>query len=436
MALLFSTRRPAGHRRRRRGQRERCQLESLENRALLCSVANPTVETALAGDANLDGVFDSSDLVTVFAAGKYERNEPASWTEGDWNRDARFTSSDLVTALTSGCYGQVAPQQSEPILLRPRTVFDPAFGLNASTVMVPDGWLFQGNVQFGGPPNLLLSGFIRSTTPDRMTGMEAYQADANLTWTVGPLGTPPIGQFDPRGFVFAPPVVGLAYFQQNLLPTLRGQHPDYEVLRLQQEPGLINAQSRASVITNQILGTIGAQIEFDAISVLARYRINGQWIEESFTAVFQYTHTFAGAFTSTDWGLIGIERTFAPQGTLAETQPLLRTIARSSVPNRDWWIALNNQRAALQGVIRNSQQDFANFVATQNTLDLQRDAIHQDFVQFIRGTDVFQNPFTGETSELASEGSVWFSSTGNIVVNADPSFNPNTLVAGNWRRAN
>lgn len=62
------------------------------------------------GDANLDGVFDSTDLVLVFQSGKYEdgiaRN--ATWAEGDWDCDGEFTTADLVAAFQSGAYQSAA----------------------------------------------------------------------------------------------------------------------------------------------------------------------------------------------------------------------------------------------------------------------------------------------------------------------------------------
>lgn len=59
-----------------------------------------------AGDADLNGVFNSSDLVAVFLAGRYEQPSPAeaTWAEGDWNCDGKFTSSDLVRAFSDGAY--------------------------------------------------------------------------------------------------------------------------------------------------------------------------------------------------------------------------------------------------------------------------------------------------------------------------------------------
>ena len=58
------------------------------------------------GDANLDGEFNSADLVTTLTAGRFETNEEATWQEGDWNSDGRFTTTDLVVALSDGGYEQ------------------------------------------------------------------------------------------------------------------------------------------------------------------------------------------------------------------------------------------------------------------------------------------------------------------------------------------
>ena len=60
------------------------------------------------GDADLNQVFDSSDLVAVFIAGQYEDGIPmnSGWAEGDWNGDGEFDSADFVAAFTDGGYEQ------------------------------------------------------------------------------------------------------------------------------------------------------------------------------------------------------------------------------------------------------------------------------------------------------------------------------------------
>ena len=60
------------------------------------------VANTFLGDADLNGEFDSGDLVTVFIAGKFESDEYASWSEGDWNGDMRFDTNDFVAAFQDG----------------------------------------------------------------------------------------------------------------------------------------------------------------------------------------------------------------------------------------------------------------------------------------------------------------------------------------------
>jgi hypothetical protein len=62
------------------------------------------------GDSNVDGEFNSADLVTVLQAGEYEDELTANsrWETGDWNGDLEFDSGDFVAALEQGGYGQGA----------------------------------------------------------------------------------------------------------------------------------------------------------------------------------------------------------------------------------------------------------------------------------------------------------------------------------------
>lgn len=60
------------------------------------------------GDANLDGVFDTTDFVSAFQEGKFENGEAANWSQGDWNGDGLFNSSDFVAAFTDGGFEQGA----------------------------------------------------------------------------------------------------------------------------------------------------------------------------------------------------------------------------------------------------------------------------------------------------------------------------------------
>ena len=78
------------------------------------------------GDSNLDNEFNSSDLVEIFAAGKFESGEPATWAQGDWNADGSFDSGDLVAAFADGGFEQgpvggnnLVPEPSSIAMLLP-----------------------------------------------------------------------------------------------------------------------------------------------------------------------------------------------------------------------------------------------------------------------------------------------------------------------------
>jgi hypothetical protein len=73
------------------------------------------------GDSNLDGEFNSSDLVNVFTAGKFETGSPATWSEGDWTGDKVFNSSDFVEAFQGGGY-EIGPRGAVAAVPEPGTL--------------------------------------------------------------------------------------------------------------------------------------------------------------------------------------------------------------------------------------------------------------------------------------------------------------------------
>ena len=63
-------------------------------------------EQRLIGDSNNDGVFNSSDFVTVFRAGEYEDDieDNSTFETGDWDGDGDFNSRDFVVAFQAKSY--------------------------------------------------------------------------------------------------------------------------------------------------------------------------------------------------------------------------------------------------------------------------------------------------------------------------------------------
>ena len=71
-------------------------------------MASSQHESACPTDANLNGEFNTADLVYVFQSGIYEDGIPenAGCATGDWNGDADFDSGDLVVAFPGGGFEQ------------------------------------------------------------------------------------------------------------------------------------------------------------------------------------------------------------------------------------------------------------------------------------------------------------------------------------------
>jgi hypothetical protein len=81
-------------------------ISTTGSRNVVFGLDNVSLRFAAPGDANIDGVFDSGDLVQVFQVGQYEDGIAgnSSWSDGDWNNDLEFDTNDLVVAFQDGHY--------------------------------------------------------------------------------------------------------------------------------------------------------------------------------------------------------------------------------------------------------------------------------------------------------------------------------------------
>lgn len=75
------------------------------DRGDLDTLVHDLLETSY-GDANLDGQFDSDDIVNMFIAGRYltTSRDPTTWDQGDWNCDGVFDQHDIVEAFIDSGY--------------------------------------------------------------------------------------------------------------------------------------------------------------------------------------------------------------------------------------------------------------------------------------------------------------------------------------------
>jgi hypothetical protein len=85
------------------------------------------------GDANCDGEFNSTDLIRVFQAGKYETGNPAVWSQGDWDGNGLFQTTDLIIAFQDGGYEQ-GPRAAVAAVPEPTSIALTMMGLGLMVV--------------------------------------------------------------------------------------------------------------------------------------------------------------------------------------------------------------------------------------------------------------------------------------------------------------
>jgi hypothetical protein len=111
------------------------------------------------GDANLDGQFNSTDMIAVFQAGKYEDmvSTNSGWMSGDWDGDGDFTTGDLVAAFQDGGY-ENGPRPTLATVPEPSACFLLMFGLLGC-------WLCRPELRSGPPSRFRLSSVDRKRFP-------------------------------------------------------------------------------------------------------------------------------------------------------------------------------------------------------------------------------------------------------------------------------
>jgi hypothetical protein len=93
------------------------------SRNVVFGLDNVSLRFTAPGDANIDGVFNSGDLVHVFQIDEYEDAIAGNltWSDGDWTNDNEFDSGDLVKAFQDGNYVNVRAPNTPTVAERRRS---------------------------------------------------------------------------------------------------------------------------------------------------------------------------------------------------------------------------------------------------------------------------------------------------------------------------
>jgi predicted Ser/Thr protein kinase len=187
------------------------------------------------------------------------------------------------------------------------------------------------------------------------------------------------------------------------------------------------------------------RIRPDVIQARLKYNLNGQSVEEwvIVATIIDGTAGLKGGYSYNCLATMVAER--APQGQLEASEKLFELINSTYRLDQAWQSRVTQNALAIQKIRAKGVQDRANIVSknAEDIRNIQREGYEnqqkaQDqsatqFSQYLRGTETYQNPATGEKVDLDSKyGNAWVNSRGEYLLSDQAGFDPNTVLQESW----
>jgi hypothetical protein len=187
------------------------------------------------------------------------------------------------------------------------------------------------------------------------------------------------------------------------------------------------------------------RIRPDVVRARLTYDLNGKSVEEWSVAATVITGTagLKGEYSYSCRGTMIAERT--PRGQLESSEKLFDLINSTFRVDQAWQERVTQSALAIQQIRQKGAQDRAKIVAksAEDIRNIQRESYEnqqrgQDqsaagYSQYLRGTETYQNPTTGQKVDLDSKyGNAWTNSNGEYLLSDQAGFDPNTVLQGSW----
>ena len=321
-------------------------------------------------------------------------------------------------------------------------------GIETFRMLIPSGWEFSGGLQWRmnnpGMPAVLA---FQVRNPSGYEAFEVFPA-LSFFWTNDPMSQ----MLKPRGSLYfgnevqPPPSGALQALCEMVVPRYRGHLAALELVHQQTLPDLPN-QLRV-LNPNAPSGMTYAE----GAKVRLRYRVEEQSIDEELFGVVQVMRMtvpmLMGMMENIFWSLDYLFSFRALSERLDEMADLFRTMIYSFRINPQWF---GRYTQLTQFLIQNQIQQIhqvgqlSRYLSqTQNQIsDMIMDSYYQrqqtmdrladNFSQYLRGVDAYQNPFEDRSVELPSGyQNAWANALGEYILTDDPNFNPNQHSNLNW----
>lgn len=334
-----------------------------------------------------------------------------------------------------GSGGLTAPS-TDIVRYYPQRIVDPMAGnVTALTFLVPEGWAYQGNVQW--LPDFERAAFLQTTVSDPATGLTIdYLPIQDFIWFEAPAGlSAPIGG-NYQGKVYLPPITDpvqfVAQFWATALPQLQGLQP-------------VSVES-VPAIANEFATGFGGPADAAAYRLRYAYQRDGAaWEEEVHLALL-----FSGSPDLMRWYVNFAYTIRAPQGLIDQARGITSTVIASRDSTPEWEATVRQvQKLFTQGIqqqMADTQafgQKLAEYRAEIQALQAQvtaERAASQDRIAELRretlgGVETYDDPVNGGSVQLpVGWNEYWVNEKGEYLTSEQAGFDPNTLNDGTWQR--
>jgi len=319
-------------------------------------------------------------------------------------------------------------------------------GCEAFSLLITSEWKFDGGIKWSlDNPAMPAVAQFTVKNPDGAEELEVFPNQA-MFWTSNQmlLATFPVGSryFGAEVRPVADPISALT---QIALPRFRAKVSGLKIVNKKNLPELAKALGAGSPQP-------GVQTFANAAKVRIEYLQDGISLEEEIFAVVEgFNFSFQamqGTITNTNWCVDYIFSFKAQKGKLDSTAALFQTMVNSFKINPVWFNKYNQTvnfliQAQIQQI--RSVGELSRIISkTSNEIsdsmmksyqDRQKvyDRISEDFSEYVRGTEHYNNPFEGCEVELpGGYNHVWTNAGGEYVFTDSPSYNPNIDSNKNW----
>jgi hypothetical protein len=316
----------------------------------------------------------------------------------------------------------------------------------SATMLMPIDWQSQGATTWNIKDKCnTIQTSLRATGPDGRA-FEVFPA-YNWSWADDPSFLRQIAVQQARlgahACDVAPPVGAADYLKKNLgkirpNATLTAIEPAPKLMQMLQDRARQNEQAAAQY-------RLQKRIRPDVVRARLKYNLNGRSVEEWIivATIIDGTAGLKGGYSYNCLATMVGER--APQGQLEASEKLFELINSTYRVDPVWQGRVTQNALAMQKIQLKGVQDRAKIVSknADDIRNIQRqgyenqqkgqDQSAAQFSQYLRGTETYQNPATGEKVDLDSKyGNAWVNNRGEYLLSDQAGFDPNTVSQESW----